>query len=75
MRIDKPVSKIKRQTQTNTSAITDSTLVDDSVRLVDDPASLVGAGTTSFTGMRLNARPDIPAGRITKTVPRGTVVE
>lgn len=64
MRIIKPTGYIKRQTQTTTPVVSDDTLVDDTVALVDDATALVGGSATSYSAMKHRTISPVPSGRI-----------
>lgn len=66
MRINKPTSKIKNQPQQNLPIVSDTTLVDDPVALVDDVLALVGGQTTTNTNMMINMKTPQPTPRIRK---------
>lgn len=53
----RPILRIKKQALTTPPFIGDSTLVDDTVALVDDATALSGGQVTLHTGLRSNVRP------------------
>lgn len=56
MNIVKPVVKIKHQALTTPPFTTDATLVDDTVRLVDDTTALSGGNVTIISSVRAQVR-------------------
>lgn len=65
MKIDSPTATIKRQTQTSTPTVSDGTLVDDTVALVDS-TSLVGGQTVINPTMPMKIKTSIPRPKIRK---------
>lgn len=61
-----PSSRLDQQTHTDTSIVSDSTLVDDLIALVDDSAALVGSQTTIHPDMILNMKNIKPISKLRK---------
>jgi len=57
-----PSGNIAPQPLTNAVTTSDATLVDDTVRLVDDSTALVGGRTTPIANFKVSVIPDKPNG-------------
>lgn len=66
MRIDKPAGRLRKQVHTTVPVVTDATLVDDTVALVDSTTALSGGQTTSIPVTRQSIVQTIPRASIRK---------